>query len=116
MLQSWQSTTLFVGVLALYLNAFWQVFRTHPGNRLVSVWHHCAGSFRRTAGPDKILFRSSMASKLRLVSTPSPVPSYDVFPFSTCISFRSSLAVEVRLTRQAGLASPPNLRHNKSLP
>jgi len=35
MRQSWQSTALFIGVLALYLNVFWKVFRTHPGNRLV---------------------------------------------------------------------------------
>src|ERR1700682_1743212 len=35
MLQSWRSTALFVGVLALYLNAFWKVFRTHPGSRFV---------------------------------------------------------------------------------
>jgi hypothetical protein len=33
--QSWQTTALGIGVLALYLSAFWKIFRTHPGSRFV---------------------------------------------------------------------------------
>jgi hypothetical protein len=32
---SWQRAAIFIGVLAIYLNAFWKVFRAHPGNKLV---------------------------------------------------------------------------------
>jgi hypothetical protein len=39
--------------------------------------------FCRTADPDEIPFRSSMASKLCWVATPGPVPSYDGFSVST---------------------------------
>src|SRR6266849_10399462 len=33
--QSWQNNAVRLGILALYLSAFWRVFKTHPGNRLV---------------------------------------------------------------------------------
>jgi hypothetical protein len=33
--QPWQTTARGLGVLALYLFAFWKIFRTHQGNRVV---------------------------------------------------------------------------------
>lgn len=35
MLQSWQTNALGVGVLSLYLYTFWNIFKTHRGNKVV---------------------------------------------------------------------------------